>query len=184
LCARLAVSAALAANDGLDPISAQPGAARGRPPWALAAAKMRLWTLHPKYLDAAGLVALWREGLLARAVLRGRTKGYRHHPQLLRFRRHASPRVAINAYLRVVLIEARTRGYAFDPTKVGPRYRGVVLRATQGQLAYEWRHLMRKLRSRSPHLHRRWRRVRSPEPNPLFLIVPGHVESWERRSGA
>jgi len=25
---------------------------------------MRLWTLHPKYLDARGLVALWREGLL------------------------------------------------------------------------------------------------------------------------
>ena len=32
---------------------------------------MRLWSLHPCYLDPAGLVAVWREGLLARAVLRG-----------------------------------------------------------------------------------------------------------------
>ena len=63
---------------------------------------MRLWTLHPKYLDAQGLVALWREGLLARAVLRGMTKGYRHHPQLQRFRAHASPRAAINLYLEGV----------------------------------------------------------------------------------
>jgi hypothetical protein len=29
----------------------------------------RIWSLHPKYLDARGLVALWREGLLAQAVL-------------------------------------------------------------------------------------------------------------------
>ena len=141
---------------------------------------MRLWTLHPKYLDAVGLVALWREGLLARAVLRGMTKGYRHHPQLQRFSTHRFPRIAINAYLRVVLIEARTRGYAFDPTKIGPRNRSVALCSTQGQLDYEWRHLMRKLRNRSPCLHRQLRRVRSPEPNPLFRIVPGGVQSWER----
>jgi hypothetical protein len=36
---------------------------------------MRLWTLHPKYLDARGLVALWREALLAQKVLRGATRG-------------------------------------------------------------------------------------------------------------
>jgi len=30
---------------------------------------MRLWSLHPRYLDAKGLVALWREGLLAQKVL-------------------------------------------------------------------------------------------------------------------
>ncbi|WP_368086417.1 pyrimidine dimer DNA glycosylase/endonuclease V [Nitrosomonas sp. Nm34] len=26
---------------------------------------MRLWSIHPKYLDAKGLLALWREGLQA-----------------------------------------------------------------------------------------------------------------------
>jgi len=38
---------------------------------------MRLWTIHPKYLDAKGLVALWRETLLAKHVLEGKTPGYK-----------------------------------------------------------------------------------------------------------
>ena len=81
---------------------------------------MRLWSVHPRYLDPQGLVALWREALLARAVLLGVTKGYRHHPQLLRLRSHAFPRYAINSYLSAVHAEASSRGYAFDRTKVGP----------------------------------------------------------------
>ncbi|HYM42572.1 MAG TPA: pyrimidine dimer DNA glycosylase/endonuclease V [Steroidobacteraceae bacterium] len=141
---------------------------------------MRLWTLHPKYLDAQGLTALWREALLARAVLRGATRGYRHHPQLERFRGHRSPLSAINAYLAIVAAEASSRGYAFDRRKIGPRRGTVRLRATQGQLAYEWRHLLGKLARRSPHLHRRWRRQERPQPNPLFAIRPGAVEPWER----
>ena len=48
---------------------------------------MRLWSLHPKYLDIKGLVACWREGLLARKVLLDQTKGYKNHPQLIRFNR-------------------------------------------------------------------------------------------------
>ena len=56
---------------------------------------MRLWSIHPRSLDARGLVALWREGLLARKVLRGRTRGYRHHPQLQRFRDLRDPVAAI-----------------------------------------------------------------------------------------
>lgn len=37
---------------------------------------MRLWSIHPRYLDTKGLVALWRETLLlAQAVLFGNTKG-------------------------------------------------------------------------------------------------------------
>src|SRR6476646_9124589 len=81
-------------------------------------ALMRLWSLHPKYLDAKGLVALWREALLARAVLRGQTKGYRQHPQVQRFREHATPVQMIEAYLYEVLCEAQRRGYAFDSSKV------------------------------------------------------------------
>ena len=142
---------------------------------------MRLWTLHPKYLDAKGLVALWREGLLARAVLKGATKGYRHHPQLERFRAHASPLAAINTYLRAVATEAEKRGYSFDRTKIGPARRDLTLSATHGQLAYEWKHLLRKLRSRSPGLYSRWRGDASPEPHPLFEVVQGGVEPWERR---
>ncbi|HXW74550.1 MAG TPA: pyrimidine dimer DNA glycosylase/endonuclease V [Steroidobacteraceae bacterium] len=143
---------------------------------------MRLWTLHPKYLDARGLVALWREGLLARAVLRGETRGYRHHPQLERFRAQRTPRAAINAYLAVVAQEAARRGYAFDRRRFGPapRRTRIVLQATRGQLAHEWRHLLRKLSLRSPRLYRRWRGERAIEPHPLFRIVRGVVEPWER----
>jgi Pyrimidine dimer DNA glycosylase len=47
---------------------------------------MRIWSLHPQYLDRQGLTAAWREGLLAQKVLTGTTKGYRNHPQLRRFR--------------------------------------------------------------------------------------------------
>ena len=141
---------------------------------------MRLWTLHPKYLDPKGLVALWREGLLARAVLREETTGYRHHPQLLRFQSHAAPRTAINAYLAAILREAEARGYSFDASKIGPVRATVILTATTGQLAYEWRHLLEKLERRNPDLHRRWVRTRSLEPHPLFRMVRGDVATWER----
>ena len=143
---------------------------------------MRLWTLHPKYLDAQGLVALWREGLLARAVLRGETRGYRHHPQLERFRSQRTPRAAINAYLKVIADEAKRRGYVFDRRRIGPapQRARIVLRATRGQLAHEWRHLLRKLALRSPRLYRRWRGERAVKPHPLFRLVRGSVESWER----
>jgi len=144
---------------------------------------MRLWTLHPRYLDPQGLVALWREALLARAVLRGETSGYRHHPQLHRFQAHATPRSAINAYLASVLAEAEARGYAFNRTKVGPVRGRPRLGSTIGQLEYEWQHLLRKLRARSPAFHRRWRGMSAPEPHPVFRIRPGPVEPWERRTG-
>jgi hypothetical protein len=142
---------------------------------------MRLWTLHPRYLDARGLVALWREGLLAQAVLRGRTRGYRHHPQLARFQAQARPLACIASYLRAVHEEARARGYAFAERKIS-RARGARrMRVTRGQLLYEWGHLRRKLARRDP----RWRaRIDSlsPRPHPLFRVVAGGVEEWERRA--
>jgi hypothetical protein len=141
---------------------------------------MRLWTLHPKYLDPQGLVALWREALLARAVLRGETKGYRHHPQLQRFQAQASPKSAINAYLAEVLAEADARGYAFDRRKVGPVRRRARIASTSGQMRYEWRHLLRKLRARNPALFRKWRGLKSPEPHPLFRVRRGALEAWEK----
>jgi hypothetical protein len=141
---------------------------------------MRLWTLHPRYLDPQGLVALWREGLLARAVLRGHTRGYRHHPQLERFRAHAWPRTVINAYLHAVADEAYARGYAFDRSKLGRGSVRLKLRVTHGQLRYEWRHLLQKLSVRNPPLHQRWRGERFLEPHPLFRVVRGKVEAWER----
>jgi hypothetical protein len=141
---------------------------------------MRLWTIHPRYLDPQGLVALWREALLAKAVLRGQTRGYKHHPQLARFRAHPSPRSAINAYLAAVHTQATARGYAFDRSKVGPVRRIAPIAATSGQVAYEWKHLMRKLALRSPALHKRWRGARRADCHPLFRRVRGPVADWER----
>jgi len=141
---------------------------------------MRLWTLHPKYLDARGLVALWREGLLAQAVLRGRTKGYRHHPQLDRFRKQARPVRAIAAYLRVVQEEAARRGYRFDAARLARGGRAPRIGVTSGQLEYEWRHLRAKLRRRDPRWLRRLGRQVRPEPHPMFRATAGGVESWER----
>jgi hypothetical protein len=143
---------------------------------------MRLWTLHPRYLDPQGLVALWREGLLARAVLREETRGYRHHPQLQRFQSHPSPRLAINAYLAAVHAEATARGYAFDRSKIGPVRAVEPIVATSGQIDYEWEHLLRKLATRSPALFERWRDLNAPECHPLFHAHPGPVATWERMS--
>jgi hypothetical protein len=141
---------------------------------------MRLWTVHPRYLDGKGLVALWREALLAKAVLCGRTRGYHHHPQLARFRAQPDPIACVDRYLAAVYGEANARGYRFDGSKIGrPRTRRL-LTETTGQLAYEWRHLRRKLRIRSPAWEREIPVVSSPDPHPLFVIVPGPIAPWER----
>lgn len=140
---------------------------------------MRLWTLHPKHLDRQGLLALWREGLLARAVLRGQTRGYRHHPQLERFQAHAAPELAIDAYLAAVREEAAARGFAFDASKLGPLQPTPVITVTTGQLDFEWQHLLAKLALRSPVLHECWR-LGQPACHPLFRIEPGPIAPWER----
>jgi len=141
---------------------------------------MRLWSLHPRYLDPQGLIALWREALLAKAVLRGETKGYRHHPQLERFRAHPAPRSAINAYLAAVHDEATRRGYAFDRSKIS-RLRSVApIPVTGGQLAFEWRHLMKKLAIRNRPLYLQLAGTRRAECHPLFRRVHGAIEIWEK----
>ncbi len=141
---------------------------------------MRLWTLHPKYLDARGLVALWREALLAQKVLRGATRGYKHHPQLIRFAKTKHPPAALAAYLKAVHVEAVRRRYAFDALKIGRGRFGGKLRETRGQLLYEWRHLKRKLKRRDPKRFRESASVKIPAPHPLFRIVSGKVRAWEK----
>ena len=142
---------------------------------------MRLWTVHPRYLDSKGLVAAWREALLAQKVLAGATKGYRHHPQLVRFRAQADPLAAIAAFLIGLEVEARGRGYSFDSNKILSRPLSGTISETRGQLEYEWGHLKRKLKARAPQMARRFRSITLPEPHPLFRIVAGEVRIWEKR---
>lgn len=141
---------------------------------------MRLWSLHPKYLDRQGLGALWREGLLAQAVIRGCTRGYRAHPQLDRFRHPHKARGLIAAYLHAVWREADRRGYHYDIGRILGRPAAGRLPVPRGQIRWEWKHLRSKLRARSPSTLKRWSAVVQPHLHPLFRAVPGGVAAWER----
>jgi hypothetical protein len=140
---------------------------------------MRLWTLHPKYLDARGLVALWREALLAQAVLKRQTRGYINHPQLVRFRNSPSPVESIAVYLQVIHEDAVRRGYGFDGAKIASAGYVEPIVVTSGQIDYEWGHLKDKLRMRAPSWLEGLGPVSHPDPHPLFRIVPGEVAEWE-----
>jgi hypothetical protein len=138
---------------------------------------MRLWSLHPSLLDPKGLVALWREALLAQKVLQGETTGYRSHPQLHRFRQCDEPLAAISTYLWAVHDEATCRGYAFDTSKIALERRPLSLTVTQGQLTFEFQHLKEKLLRRDPE---RFRRLGQVKAHPLFVVVTGDIEPWQR----
>lgn len=140
---------------------------------------MRIWTLHPTYLDAKGLVAVWREALLAQCVLSSTTTGYRQHPQLTRFKQMSDPSAAIATYLLAIYEEACIRGYAFNRAKIATPQSKVRILTTHGQLLYEWEHLKMKLRSRAPDKYRELAAVQEPTPHPLFTIIAGPVETWE-----
>lgn len=142
---------------------------------------MRLWSLHPSYLDSKGLVALWREGLLAKAVLSGKTRGYKNHSQLERFRSQPDPQAAINAYLLDVHREAERRGYRFDIGKLDATRPCPKIRVTEGQLRYEWSHLHNKLLRRDPPRHRHNASITDVQPHPLMEVIPGETEDWERQ---
>lgn len=142
---------------------------------------MRLWSLHPKYLDPQGLVALWRETLLAQAVLRGETKGYRNHPQLERFKLSSAPLAAISVYLTAIHAESECRGYSFDKTKIKASRKSLVLAVSSGQMEYEWFHLMQKLKARNPEVYRKWHKEKVWDAHPMFRVKKGGVEEWERQ---
>jgi hypothetical protein len=141
---------------------------------------MRLWSLHPRYLDQKGLVAVWREGLLALAVLKGKTKGYKYHPQLIRFRSGKAPIECMKCYLWHIYQESVVRGYHFDLKKIGKIKNVPSLKVTAGQLSYELEHLKGKLRTRDPSMYRKLRNIASPNPHPLLKVVSGKIEEWER----
>jgi Pyrimidine dimer DNA glycosylase len=138
---------------------------------------MRLWSLHPRYLDAKGLVALWREALLAQKVLAGATRGYRNHPQLARFKRQTDPSATIAAYLDAVRCEAAQRGYSFDAGKIAPHGSVACIRVNDGQVAYELQHLRAKLMVRDPTALGKL--PAQPDVHPLFRVVKGEIEDWE-----
>jgi hypothetical protein len=140
---------------------------------------MRIWSLHPKYLDSKGLVALWRETLLAKNVLEGKTKGYLNHPQLDRFKNSAHPLDAINLYLSFVYEESVKRKFHFDGSKFRKAVEPLLLHVNDAQLAYEFHHLLKKLKNRDEKLFHKVAGTSPIEPHPLFRIVKGGIEKWE-----
>lgn len=141
---------------------------------------MRLWSLHPMLLDSAGLVAVWREALLAKKVLEGRTKGYRKHPQLIRFIQSPDPLVAINYYLKILAEDAIRRRYNFDSSKIelhpAPHWKIAV---SQGQLDFEFQHLLAKTLKRDTSQYTKLMHT-SVCPHPLFELEDGPIEPWEK----
>lgn len=141
---------------------------------------MRIWSLHPKYLDAKGLVALWRETLLARKVLQGNTRGYKNHPQLKRFIEHKNPLQAINAYLWTIADEAKIRRYSFDTSKLSPKREIIKIKVNSKQIEYEFTHLANKLKTRDKQKHALIKDIKNIDPNPIFIKISGEIELWEK----
>jgi Pyrimidine dimer DNA glycosylase len=146
----------------------------------LEAKSLRLWSLHPSYLDSRGLVALWREALLAQKVLKGETRGYRNHPQLCRFKEAADPLAAIAFYLKEVCNESARRGYRFNSCKISSAPSTQKLPLTKGQLRYEFALLCNKLSSREPEKCNELDKLEEIAPHPLFYITDGDIATWER----
>jgi hypothetical protein len=140
--------------------------------------KMRLWSLHPSLLDRMGLLALWREGLLAQKVLLGKTRGYQFHPQLKRFQTSKNPVAAISTYLWAVLDEAYARGYTFDASKIAMRRRGILIPVTAGQMEFEREHLRKKLLLRDKKRAGVLSRAKL-KPHPMMRVIAGDLEPWE-----
>lgn len=143
---------------------------------------MRLWSFAPKYLDVRGLVAQWREALLAQQVLTGRTKGYRGHPQLIRFQNTADPLVSIGAYLQTIQKEAEVRGYIFDSNKIlfpalDPSSPILI---PLGQLNYERKLLLHKQRERDHAKYEENLEIPYFRINSIFTPIEGHASDWER----
>ncbi len=126
-----------------------------------------------------GLLAAWRETLLAQKVLKGETVGYRNHPQLSRFKSSTNPTGAIAKYLRALYAEAASRGYRFSEDKIAPSDFSGEISCTRGQLLYEWNHLKEKLRVRDAGRFNEIKDIEEPEAHPIFRIVEGDVEAWE-----
>lgn len=141
---------------------------------------MRLWSISPEYLDVKGLLAVWREGLLARAVLMGQTQGYRNHPQLERFKAHEHPLEAINYFLEIISDEAIQRNYQFNRSKIELGLRPAQIAVTAGQIEFETAHLREKLARRD--LARLAQLPVKLHLHPLFVSVPGPIAPWEKIS--
>lgn len=148
---------------------------------------MRIWSFHPKYLDKQGLSRAINEGIAGNKALRKTGEGYppswEKHSQLERFKTTAIPGIYSQLYLdRLFMIkynswmlETNQEPFFDDIENPYPK-----LKVTIGQLKYEWQRYLKKISKRSPKLYEELKSIELPEPHPLFNIIDGDVESWEK----
>lgn len=140
---------------------------------------MRIWSLHPKYLDTKGLVAVWRETLLAKNVLEGKTNGYKNHPQLNRFKETENPIDAINEYLSEIYFEASNRNYNFNKDKIDWNFKPTIITVTNQQVDYEYKHLLKKLEKRDLDKYKLLLKIKNIDTAKMFKVIQGNIEKWE-----
>ncbi len=141
---------------------------------------MRIWSIHPKYLDTKGLLALWRETLLAKHVLEGKSKGYTRHPQLDRFKRTDNPVESINQYLAIIYQDADKRGYHFNKNIINWNFAKTKIAVTKGQVNFEKKHLLNKLKIRDIKKYITLSETENIDVHPLFEVIEGNIEPWEK----
>ncbi len=141
---------------------------------------MRIWSIHPKYLDRAWLLACWRETLLAKACLSWNTRWYVNHPQLIRFKSSISPLDSVLSYLKTLQLEAVLRWYNFDVSKAWNTVKESIIPLNKGQLLYEWKHFLNKIYTRDYFLYEKLINIEYPDPNPVFFLVDWDIEKWEK----
>jgi hypothetical protein len=141
---------------------------------------MRLRSIHPSYLDRQWLLAVRREWLLAKKVLAGKTKWYKQHPQLERFRLQKNPAQYIDAYLYHIYEEAKKRGYVFDKSKINHSKTQSKISITEWQIIYEFQRLQSKLKIRTPDKHKQNKKEKSIQLHPLFVQISWPIASREK----
>lgn len=147
---------------------------------------MRLWSIHPEYLDRMGFLGLWREALHAQKVLMGQTRGYVNHPQLDRFKRSGQPVPYIVEYLKWIYRESLYRDYKFN-AKLITQADNVIkpITVSLGQLNYEYDLLLLKVKARDEQWYASEMDILRPDeivPHPLFVVDYNNQkpEPWEK----
>ncbi len=141
---------------------------------------MRLWSIHPRYLDPPGLGGLWREALLAQRVVEGHTAAYRNHPQARRVLGQVDPWGAIHDYLIGVWEEGQRRGYRYDRSRISEHSGGHPMEVPRGQIEYELALLCFKLAVRNRGALSALPDLERALPHPSITIVEGGIAPWER----
>lgn len=153
---------------------------------------MRLWSLHPSYLDKQALQVCWADALQAleyykqeRAYMKGITNDLSpyFYPCLDRFRMTGSPIAHITNYLHGLCDESERRNTPFGRAKLPEFTPGLRLKVTDGQIAREEKLLLLQLnRRKQTQLWMDLFVAEYVQPHPLFEIVSGPVEPWETSS--